>query len=192
MKPSLSATDPAKPSAQAHSRRRTVVIATAAALAAAGGIGLALRHQNEDVSTPPQGAQDLWNMQWQTPQGTALPMRGFKGRPLLINFWATWCPPCVEELPLINAFYRNNAQAGWQVLGLAVDKAAPVQAFLSKSPLDFPVGMAGMAGIELARSLGNLAGGLPFSIVMGADGRVLHRKMGQLSAQDLGQWAGLK
>jgi thiol-disulfide isomerase/thioredoxin len=169
-----------------------VVVAAAAALAGAGGIGLALRHQNDDLSTPPQGAQDLWNMQWQTPLGTTLPMRGFKGRPLLVNFWATWCPPCVEELPLINAFYRNNAQAGWQVLGLAVDKPAPVLAFLDKSPLDFPVGMAGMAGIELSRSLGNLAGGLPFSVVMGADGRVSHRKMGQLSAQDLSQWARLK
>jgi thiol-disulfide isomerase/thioredoxin len=191
MKPSLSA-DPHQPSSQTHPHRRAIVVGAAAALAAAVGMVVALHHQSDTPLMSPVGVQGLWDMQWQTPQGATLPMRAFKGRPLLINFWATWCPPCVEELPLINAFYRQNAKAGWQVLGLTADKLAPVQAFLAKFPLDFPVGMAGMAGIELARSLGNLAGGLPFSVVMGADGGVLHRKMGQLTRQDLDQWLGLK
>ena len=119
-------------------------------------------------------------------------MKTFLGKPLLLNFWATWCPPCVEELPLINAFYRQNKANGWQVLGLAVDKLAPVQAFLKKMPLDFPVAMAGLDGAELGRGLGNLAGGLPFSVVFAADGTVLHRKMGRLSQADLELWVRLK
>jgi thiol-disulfide isomerase/thioredoxin len=119
-------------------------------------------------------------------------MESFRGRPLLLNFWATWCPPCVEELPLINAFYRENKANGWQVLGLAVDNLAPVQSFLKKMPLDFPVGMAGLAGAELGRSLGNLTGGLPFSVVLGSDGQTLHRKLGRLNAADLAVWVRLK
>ena len=119
-------------------------------------------------------------------------MQSFRGRPLLLNFWATWCPPCVEELPLINAFYQQNKANGWQVLGLAVDKLASVQAFLQKMPLDFPVGMAGLAGADLGRGLGNLAGGLPFSVVVGGNGQVLQRKMGRLSASDLDAWVRLK
>jgi thiol-disulfide isomerase/thioredoxin len=191
MKPSLFV-NPDQPPAQPDPHRRGIVVGVAAALAAAVGIGLALRHQAAPPLMSTEEGQELWDIQWQTPQGTTLPMRAFKGRPLLINFWATWCPPCIEELPLINAFYRQNAKAGWQVLGLATDNLAPVQAFLGKFPLDFPVGMAGMAGIELSRSLGNLAGGLPFSVVMGADGDIAHRKLGQLTGQDLNQWVGLK
>ena len=119
-------------------------------------------------------------------------MSGFKGRPLLINFWATWCPPCVEELPLINTFYLQHKAAGWQVLGLAVDGASAVNKFLEKMPLAFPVALAAMSGVELGRNLGNLTGGLPFSVALSADGRVLQRKMGRLTSDDLAAWSALK
>ena len=119
-------------------------------------------------------------------------MKSMAGKPLLLNFWATWCPPCVEELPLLNDFYLKNKAKGWQVLGLAVDKLQPVQAFLQKSPLEFPVGMAGLAGTELTRSMGNPAGGLPFTVILGADGSMLHRKMGRVTPEELLVWAGLK
>ena len=108
-----------------------------------------------------------------------------------MNFWATWCPPCVEELPLINQFYRQQAAAGWQVLGLAVDQAGPVARFLERLPLDFPVALAGFAGTDLSRSLGNASGALPFSVVLGRDGAVLHRKLGKVSADELKLWAQL-
>jgi thiol-disulfide isomerase/thioredoxin len=110
----------------------------------------------------------------------------------LLNFWATWCAPCVEEFPLINSFYNQNRANGWQVIGLALDKVAPVQSFLRAYPVDFPIGMAGLAGGELSRSLGNLGGSLPFTVVVGASGEILARKMGRLTAEDLAQWAQLK
>ena len=119
-------------------------------------------------------------------------MAALRGRPLLINFWATWCPPCVEELPLINAFFNQNKVNGWQVIGLAVDKPSSVKTFLTKTPLDFPIGLAGMSGTELGKALGNLSGGLPFSVVLGADGVVVQRKMGRLTPDDLVQWVSLK
>jgi thiol-disulfide isomerase/thioredoxin len=131
-------------------------------------------------------------MQWDTPQGGRVAMESFRGRPLLINFWATWCTPCVEELPLINDFYRQNKANGWQVLALAVDRLAPVQSFMQKLPLDFPVGMAGATGTELGRGLGNLAGGLPFSVVLSGGGLVLQRKLGRLTHEDLASWLRLK
>ena len=126
------------------------------------------------------------------PAGNRLALQGMRGRPLLINFWATWCPPCVEELPLLDAFYRENESKGWQVLGIAVDKLAPVQAFLQRQPLAFPVVLAGMEGLSLSKNLGNQAGGLPFSMLLGADGSILHRKIGKLSEQDLQLWRELK
>ena len=172
--------------------RRWLLGATAAS-ATALGAGFALwRFQTAEISVAEPPVEGFWSLQWDTPQGSRLAMESFRGRPLLINFWATWCTPCVEELPLINDFYRQNSGNGWQVLALAVDKLAPVQSFLQRMPLDFPVGMAGMTGTELGRSLGNMAGGLPFSVVLSAEGMIVQRKLGRLSAADLAIWLRLK
>ena len=181
-------TDSAVP---AHNRR--LLLGATAASAALLGVGVAWwRSQASSVVPAAEPVEGFWATQWDTPQGDKLPMQSFQGRPLLLNFWATWCAPCVEELPLINSFYRQNKANGWQVLGLAIDKLAPVQSFLQKMPLDFPVGMAGLVGADWVRSLGNPAGGLPFSVVFGANGAVLYRKMGRLHADDLATMLSLK
>ena len=170
--------------------KRRLWMSGVAASAAAAGAGVAWWRLRTGESL--SGAEAaFWSGEFPGVGGETVAMRAFQGRPLLVNFWATWCPPCVDELPLINAFYRAHAPAGWQVLGLAVDQAAPVSRFLQRLPLDFPVALAGLSGTELGRSLGNVSGGLPFTVVFGAEGAVLHRKLGKLSESDLAQWAGL-
>ncbi|MFY8044566.1 MAG: TlpA disulfide reductase family protein [Rhodoferax sp.] len=155
------------------------------------GLGVAMwqGEVHESVAEPVVG---FWGQRWEAPDGSLVALKSFQGHPLLINFWATWCPPCVEELPLINQFYRENRTKGWQVLSLAVDKKSSVQAFLQRMPLDFPVGLAGLAGAELGRNLGNLTGGLPFTVVLSGDGVVRQRKMGRVLPADLQAWTGLK
>ena len=148
---------------------------------------------DQRTRTPADAALDVfWQAQFDTPGGQKLLTNSFKNRPLLINFWATWCPPCIEELPLIEAFYRQNSSNGWQVLGIAADKPEAVNRFLTQLPLSFPLAIAGLEGVALSRSLGNLAGGLPFTVVLGRDGRVIQRKMGQIRADDLKEWAALR
>ena len=160
-------------------------------MAALAGAGLAWWRYAPAPSTPGVEAQ-LWELEFDTPSGNRLALRSLRGRPLLINFWATWCPPCVEELPLLDAFYQENRSKGWQVLGIAVDKLAPVQAFLGRQPLAFPVALAGMDGLTLSKNLGNQVGGLPFTVLLGAGGTILNRKIGKLSEHDLALWRDLR
>ncbi len=170
-------------------QKRTLLTGGVALAACAAGAGVAWWRQSR--TAPPTAVEAFWASHFDGPNGEPVVMRRFGGRPLLLNFWATWCPPCVQELPLLNAFHAEHAGRGWQVLGLAADQAGPVRQFLQKQPLAFPVGLTGFAGIELSRSLGNLGGSLPFSVLFGRDGAVLHRKTGKLDAGDLAQWAQL-
>lgn len=175
--------------AEVGSRRRWLM--SGVALAAAGaGAGLAWwRYRLPAID---EGVASLvWALKLPQPDGALLDLRRFQGRPLVVNFWATWCPPCIEELPLLNDFYRQNIAKGWQVVGIAVDRDEAVAAFLARQPLAFPVAIAGSSGAELGKQLGNLSGGLPFTVVFGADGRVQHRKMGKVSADDLRSWVAL-
>ena len=170
-------------------RRRAILFGGVAAAAAAAGAGFAWWRFGQPFAGDAFAPASLWASSFQTPSGSTLEMQVLRGKPLLINFWATWCPPCVAELPLIDAFYREHAAQGWHVVGLAIDQPNAVRAFLARIPVGFPVGLAGLEGTELGRALGNGAGTLPFSVVIGANGAVLGRKMGRLSAQDLSDWA---
>ncbi len=157
-------------------------MATAGVVATVAGIGFAWRQENFAPVADDAALTALWGMSLELPEGGSLQMNKFRGKPLGINFWATWCPPCVEELPLLDAFYRRNSAKSWQMIGIAVDNAKSVKQFLTQMPLEFPIPLAGMSGIDLSRTLGNTGGGLPFTVVLNANGVVKFRHTGQLSA----------
>ncbi len=164
-------------------RRHLAVAGVGAALVGAGLAGWMLGQR--DVS---EEAGVFWSQSWESPDGNRVAAAELHGRPLLLNFWATWCPPCVDELPLLDAFHARQREAGWQLLGLAVDQPSAVRAFLRQHPLRFPVGLAGLGGTELSRQLGNASGGLPFSVLFDRQGRLVERKLGRLEAGDLERW----
>lgn len=159
----------------------------AGAAAAVAGAGLAW-WRLEPGAVQAGANPAFWGQSFDSVGPEPVRMASFRGKPLLVNFWATWCPPCVQELPLLDAFWRENVANGFQVLALAIDQPSAVKRFLSKQPLGFPVGLAGVGGTELAKTLGNSAGGLPFSVFFNADGSVWRQKLGQLSQDDLLQW----
>ncbi|WP_334133842.1 TlpA family protein disulfide reductase [Tepidimonas sp.] len=163
---------------------------TVAVAAAAATLGAAVAIWRLMPRAPAPGAADaLWAQRWQRPEGGELRAADFRGRLLLINFWATWCPPCIEELPLLERFWQEQRARGWTVLGLAIDQPSAVRQFLQRQPLTFPIALAGWGGTELGRQLGNERGGLPFTVVIDREGRIAQRKLGQVKPDELRQWA---
>jgi len=179
--------------AGAQRSRRNWLVGSAALAALLAGAGLSWRRHA--ASAAPAGgdtADVLWQQSFETPDGAPLDLQALRGRPLLVNFWATWCPPCVEELPMLDQFHRDQAAraaGAWRVLGVAVDQPSSVRRFLQKTPVAFPIAMAGLQGTDLSKTLGNTQGGLPFTVAIGSNGAVLHRKIGQLRHDDLVSWS---
>jgi thiol-disulfide isomerase/thioredoxin len=170
---------------------RRVVMMGMGLTAGIAGAGLAwCQHRAQKPQDDALAA--LWALQLELPKGGSFEFNKLRGKPLLVNFWATWCPPCVEELPLLERFYLQNVAKNWQVVGLAVDNNKAVNKFLAKMPLSFPTPIAGLGGTDLSRSLGNLSGGLPFTVVVSAAGEVVLRHMGKLSAEQLDGFSSLR
>jgi thiol-disulfide isomerase/thioredoxin len=168
-------------------RRRWLVAAGAAA--AAGGAGLAWWRSRDASSASDTLDPALWSLRFGAPAGAAHELAHFRGKPLLINFWATWCPPCVREMPALDRFHREFSSRGWQVLGLAADQPEPVRQFLARAPVGYPIGLVGFGGIDLSRRLGNLTGGLPFTVLLDSRSRVAQRHSGETHFEQLASWA---
>jgi thiol-disulfide isomerase/thioredoxin len=170
-----------------NANRRVAMYAGVAALAAIAGAGVAWKRQ-ELGTIAPDALNAFWAAEFDTPTGESFSVKTLQGRPLVINFWATWCTPCIEEMPLIDAFFRENESKGWQVLGLAIDQPSRVRQFLSQFPVNYKIGLAGLNGTELGKILGNDVGGLPFTVVLSADGQLILRKLGKLTPDDIKKW----
>jgi thiol-disulfide isomerase/thioredoxin len=170
-----------------NTNRRLAMYAGVAALAAIAGVGVAWKRQSVGTMSP-EALTAFWAAEFDTPAGEALAMTSLQGRPLVINFWATWCTPCIEEMPLIDAFSRENESKGWQVLGLAIDQPSRIRQFLTQFPVSYKIGLAGLNGTELGKLLGNDVGGLPFTVVLDANGQLIQRKLGKLMPQDIEKW----
>lgn len=107
----------------------------------------------------------------------------YVGKPLVINFWATWCAPCIKEMPDLQALHERYPDV--QFVGIAVDSKSNVQEFLQRVPVSYDILLAGPGGVRQMRSLGNKKGGLPFTVVFGSNGRVDERILGQIDPQKL-------
>ncbi len=177
-------------------KRRTLgrlALAGTAATAFAAGAWWQRRRAPGDAS---RGAAEttadapaLWQLRFDKPEGGELLMASLRGQPLLLNFWGSWCPPCVAEMPELDLFAREFAAAGWRVLGLAVDNPKAVREFLATHPVGYTIALAGFEGAGLSRQLGNAQGGLPYTVAFNAAGAVAHQKAGQTSLAELRQWA---
>jgi thiol-disulfide isomerase/thioredoxin len=174
---------------ESRSRRHWLLAGVGVAAGLAGAMFAWQKFQPQGVMD--EAVKNFWLQEFAKPEGGTLSFQSLRGKPLLVNFWATWCPPCIEELPLIDAFYALNQSKSFQVVGLAVDQPSMVRRYLSQKPLRFPNGLAGLNGTALGQSLGNAQSVLPYSVLFAANGRLLKQKVGKLEQSDLDEWLRL-
>jgi len=126
----------------------------------------------------------LYQNEFADVNGKSHPLSDFLGKPLVVNFWATWCPPCVHEMPDLQSLFEQHPQAGF--VGLAVDTSVNVRNFSTqKVQVSYPLLIVGFDGIELMRPLGNTSGGLPFTVIFDARGQVSERMLGPVKPEKL-------
>lgn len=109
----------------------------------------------------------------------------WKGKALLVNFWATWCAPCVQEMPELSALANEEGGKRFNVIGVGIDSPSAMGEFAAKHNIKYPLYVGGMGGTELSRGFGNPSGGLPFTVLIGADGQVKKTYLGKLKFDEL-------
>ena len=157
------------------------MVVAAVALAA----GFWLHPWNRGASPDSGGVARLMAASLPDMEGKSQALAQWQGKVLVVNFWATWCSPCLEEIPQFVRMQEKLGNQGLQFVGIAVDNVAKVREFAAKYRMNYPVLIGEMDAIELARTAGNEFGGLPFTVVMDRKGRLIGTEIGGLNEEKL-------
>jgi thiol-disulfide isomerase/thioredoxin len=164
----------------APARREVLILgAIGAGAAVAGGLVGALALQAQS------GAADLLAAPFRDLSGTGRTVREWQGRVVVCNFWATWCAPCREEVPMLVAVREAFAAKGVEIVGIGIDQAVKIEEFSKTYSITYPILIADARALELMRRLGNGFGGLPYTVVLDRLGVVAHRRLGALTRVEL-------
>jgi thiol-disulfide isomerase/thioredoxin len=138
-----------------------------------------LRSLNADYST--LSTQVLFASKLTNENGVIQDLGQYKGKIIMLNFWATWCPPCREEMPELSALHTEYKNKNVVVLGVAVDDLRLVREFALAAPVSYPLFAAENEGMELGSGLGNDKGILPYTVIINADGKVVKTYFGRIN-----------
>jgi thiol-disulfide isomerase/thioredoxin len=135
--------------------------------------------------SPSPDATTLMALSLPDTQGREQPLAQWKGRVIVVNFWATWCEPCREEMPEFVHSQTELGPKGVQFVGIAIDELDKVSQFQKAIELNYPVLMGGYGAIELSKTMGNRLAALPFTVIIDRQGNVAHTQLGRLKPPQL-------
>jgi thiol-disulfide isomerase/thioredoxin len=150
--------------------------AVALAAAAAGFSYNAWRTVPE--SHPQHGEPSAMALTLADLDGKPQPLEQWRGKVVVVNFWATWCAPCREEIPILIRLQEKYGERGLQLVGIAIDQPDKVRPYAREMRMNFPILIGELEAINLTRAWGNRAGVLPFTVVLGRDGKIASREVG--------------
>jgi thiol-disulfide isomerase/thioredoxin len=169
------------------SRSNWLILGLAVLAAALGGY--AQRHSRSPApAEPPLVGQPLPAISLPDLDGKPHLLSDYRGRRVLLNFWASWCVPCLAEMPALAGAQEKFGEHAPIVVGIAMDEPAHIRAFLAAHPVNYPILIGQMSPPSTSLRLGNIHQVLPYSVLIGADGRILATHAGPLSAAQLEQW----
>ena len=122
---------------------------------------------------------------WQTPDGKPANSQNWRGNVLVVNFWASWCPPCVEEMPALDKIAQEYAPKNVLIVGIGIDSPSNIREFLQKTPVSYPIVLGGIEGSNLSKQMGNTQGALPFTVIINSKGKSIYSKLGKISEEEL-------
>jgi thiol-disulfide isomerase/thioredoxin len=165
-------------------RRQWIMIGGISLLAAAAG-ALTSQWLSKTNSVSEAGVKAFFNNAWLNPEGKAISTQDWQGKLLVVNFWASWCPPCVEEMPELQKLQGEFSQQNVLFVGIAIDSPSNVREFLKKTPVSYPIAMGGMDGSQIYKALGNSQSALPYTVVINPSGMAIYQKLGKIDEEEL-------
>jgi thiol-disulfide isomerase/thioredoxin len=169
------------------STAKNLLLLIAAVLALAAGYWLAqsLRPEPDITAAKSYGGGELINFTLPELDGKNHSLEEWRGRIIVLNFWATWCPPCREEIPLLIELQKKRAAEGLQVVSVAIDNETAVRPYSQSAGINYPVLLGDDAGLDLVARYGNSMGALPFTVVIDRNGAITGRKLGAFTRNEL-------
>jgi peroxiredoxin len=168
-------------------RSNWLILGLAVLAAAIGGYA---QHRNQQAAAVNQAllGQPVPALSLPGLDGKMHPLMDYHGHRLLLNFWASWCGPCLEEMPALNRAQKKFGEKGVIVVGIAMDEPDRVRSFLAAHPVSYPILLGQLASPSTSLQLGDMDEILPYSVLIDADGRILATRAGAMSIPQLEQW----
>jgi thiol-disulfide isomerase/thioredoxin len=165
--------------------KQSALFVVVAALALAAGFLLNPRHGEEPAKPPPEGASSLIRAALPDLAGQSQRLDQWKGKVMVVNFWATWCAPCRKEIPAFVRIQDKLGSRGVQIVGIAIDQPDKVKPYAAEMKINYPVLVGELEAMDLARQAGNEMGGLPFTVILDRSGQAARVELGVLDEAKL-------